>query len=236
MKVVGKGDWTYAGDNQYSTFDLTLSSDNFGEMLNTLGFAAIIDNGTAQAVAKLNWQASLSQFSLKKLNGEIQLKLENGSIKEVDAGAGRMLGLFSLSALPRKLFGDFKDTFKSGFSFDKARGEITIRNGDAYTDGFEINSAVAEITITGRTGIAARDYENTITVVPDVGGTAAGVIALLGNIPAGVGLWLVNKLSGDKINESSMRKYEISGSWDKPVIERIDQPADQPAEQSNSTE
>ena len=223
MKVVGQGDWTNAHGKQVTTLDLTLSSDDFGNMLHTLGFAAIIDNGSAQAVAKLSWQDAMTKFSLKKLNGEVQFNLKNGTIKEVDPGAGRMLGLFSLSALPRKLFGDFKDIFKTGFVFDEAKGEINIRQGDAYTEGFEITSPAAKVTINGRTGIAARDYDNTVTVVPDVGGTAAGVIALLGNIPAGIGVWLVNKLSGDQINKGSTRKYEISGSWEKPVIKQINQ-------------
>ena len=223
MKVVGQGDWTNAHGKQVTTLDLTLSSDDFGNMLHTLGFAAIIDNGSAQAVAKLSWQDAMTKFSLKKLNGEVQFNLKNGTIKEVDPGAGRMLGLFSLSALPRKLFGDFKDIIKTGFVFDEAKGEINIRQGDAYTEGFEITSPAAKVTINGRTGIAARDYDNTVTVVPDVGGTAAGVIALLGNIPAGIGVWLVNKLSGDQINKGSTRKYEISGSWEKPVIKQINQ-------------
>ena len=221
MKVVGKGEWKNAHGKQATTLDLTLSSDDFGGMLNTLGFAAIIDHGTAQADAKLNWQDAMTKFSLDKLNGEVKLNLKNGTVKEVDPGAGRMLGLFSLSALPRKLFGDFKDVFKSGFVFDEAKGEINLRQGDAYTEGFEISSTAARITINGRTGIAARDYDNMVTVVPDVGGTAAGVIALLGNIPAGIGVWLVNKLSGDQINKGSTRKYEISGSWEKPVVKQI---------------
>ena len=57
-----------------------------------------------------------------QLNGKIQLEIKKGNIIEADAGAGRILGLFSLSALPRKLFGDFKDTFKAGFNFDTAIG------------------------------------------------------------------------------------------------------------------
>ncbi|MDH5371295.1 MAG: TIGR02099 family protein, partial [Gammaproteobacteria bacterium] len=145
--------------------------------------------------------------------------ITDGNIIEAEAGAGRLLGLFSLSALPRKLFGDFADTFKSGFNFDTANGEIIIDEGNAYTEDFLIRSPVAEVTVSGRTGLAARDYDNIIKVVPELGGGIAGVTALLVNLPAGIGVWLIDKLTGEKINKASTRIYEVSGSWDKPVIQ-----------------
>lgn len=223
MKLVADGDWRYKQNNHKTSMDITLSSKNFGSMLTDLDYAAIIEQGTARAISKISWQGAPTQFSFNKLNGHIQLNIEDGNIKEVDVGAGRLLGLFSLSALPRKLFGDFKDTFKSGFSFDTAKGEIKIEKGDAYTDNFEINSSIAEVTVSGRTGLGARDYENIIEVVPEVGGGIAGLTALLVNLPSGIGLWLLDKITGEQINQASTRIYEISGSWDDPVIEQADE-------------
>lgn len=222
MKLFAHGDWRYNRAKHKTDMSVTISTHNFGGMLTDLGFAAIIDKGEANTVAKINWQASPAQFSFDKLNGKIQLHIKDGNIKEVDAEAGRLLGLFSLSALPRKLFGDFKDTFKSGFSFDKANGEITLETGDAYMEDFEISSTVAKIYISGRTGVADRDYENVVEVVPEVGEGLAGITALLVNLPAGLGVWLVDKITGEKINEASSRLYEISGSWDKPDIRLVE--------------
>ena len=223
MKLFSHGNWKYKNGKHKTEMDLTLSSHDFGGMLNNLGFAAVIRKGTARGAGELHWWGAPTQFSLGKLNGDIQLKIENGNVKEVDAGAGRLLGLFSLSALPRKLFGDFNDIFKSGFSFDTAEGSINIEDGDAYTDDFEISSAVAEISIKGRTGLADRDYENIVEVIPDVGGGLAGITALLVNLPAGIGLWLVDKITGEQFNEASSKTYEISGSWESPVIEKVEE-------------
>ncbi len=223
MKLFSNGSWRYSKGDYKTNMKITLSSNNFGGMLTDLGFAAVIEQGVTNAMATIHWKGAPTQFALNKLNGKIQLKIKNGNIKEVDAGAGRLLGLFSLSALPRKLLGDFKDTFKSGFNFDRANGEIILENGDAYTDDFEITSAVADITVSGRTGIADRDYENTVEVVPEVGGGLAGAAAILVNLPAGIGVWLFDKLTGEKLNKVSTRIYEISGSWEKPVIERVEE-------------
>jgi len=144
--------------------------------------------------------------------------LKNGSIVDVDAGAGRLLGFFSLSALPRKLFGAFKDSAKSGFSFDTDSGHLKIDEGDVYTDDFELDSPIADISISGRVGLVDKDYENIIEVVPDVGGGVAGVTALLVNLPAGIGIWLLDKMTGEQFDEASGKIYEVTGSWDKPEI------------------
>ena len=223
MKAVSHGAWSYTRGKHKTDMNITLSSNDFGGMLKDLGFAVIIEKGKAKALSKMSWQGAPTQFSLSDVNGDIQLNIEKGNIIEADAGVGRLLGFFSLSALPRKLFGDFSDTFKSGFNFDTANGEIKIEDGDAYIDDFLISSPVAEISVSGRTGLVAKDYENIIEVVPEVGGGLAGVTALLVNLPAGIGLWLVDKLTGETINKASTRIYEVSGSWEKPVIEQIEE-------------
>lgn len=222
MKLLSNGEWRYKNGKHTTNMDLTLSSDDFGNMLTGLGYAAVIEKGKAKTVGQASWNGAPTEFSFKNLNGIFQLNITDGNIVEAEAGAGRLLGLFSLSALPRKLFGDFTDTFKSGFNFDSAKGEVRINEGDAYTTGFIIKSPVAKVIVSGRTGLATRDYENTIEVVPEVGGGLAGITALLVNLPAGVGLWLVDKITGEKINEASTRTYEVTGSWDKPIIEQID--------------
>ena len=222
MKFLSHGDWKYRRGEHKTDLEFTLSSKDFGGMLDDLDFAAIIRQGTAQVSGKLKWNGTPTDFSLEKLNGDIHLKIKDGNIREVDAGVGRLLGLFSLSALPRKLFGDFNDTFKSGFSFDEAVGSISIDDGDAYTDDFEISSPVADVSISGRTGLADRDYENIVEVVPDVGGGLAGITALLVSLPAGIGLWLVDKITGEQFNDASSKLYEISGSWESPDIVEVD--------------
>jgi len=222
MKLVASGDWLYNQHKHKTEFDVTLSSKNFGTMLTDLGFKPTLAGGEAKTTGKFYWDNAPSKFSLETLNGAVQLDIKNGSIIDIDAGAGRLLGFFSLSALPRKLFGDFKESMESGFSFDEAKGEIIIENGDAYTEDFEINGPIADSTVSGRTGLVDRDFDNIIEVVPDVGDGVTGMVALLVNLPAGIGLWLVDKLTGEQFDEASTRRYEVTGSWDSPEYELLE--------------
>ena len=222
MNLFSHGDWDYVRGKHRTNMDITLKSDNVGDMLNDLSYSSIIEKGTANITSKIHWLGSPTQFSIKKLIGNIKLNVEKGNIKNIDAGAGRLLGFVSLSALPRKFFGDFKDTFKSGYSFDNATGTIILKDGNAYTSDLKINSSVSKILISGRTGLVDQDYDNKIKVVPDVGGGLAGIAALLVNLPAGVGLWLFDKMTGEQFNQASTRIYNVSGSWDKPKIDPIE--------------
>lgn len=220
MKLVGGGFWREVYDNHFTELDLTMSSDNFGQMLTDLGFKAIVGNGNAKAVGKISWNGAPTQFRLADLNGNIQLTVKDGVAREVDAGAGRLLGFFSLMDLPKKLIGDFSE-FKSGFSFDEASGNVELETGDAYTKEFHIKSKLADIYLSGRMGLADKDYDQKLRVVPNVIGPTSGLVALLVSLPAGIGVWLVDKMTGEKINKASARIYEITGTWEKPNIKEV---------------
>ena len=222
MNLFAHGDWKATNGKHKTNMDITLKSDNFGNMLRDLGHKDLVEKGKANTTAKIYWNGSPTQFAVKKLNGDVKLNLENGSIKNIDAGAGRLLGFVSLSALPRKFLGDFKDTFKSGFSFDSAKGTINLYNGHAFTNNFLVDSSVSKIIVSGRTGLVTRDYDNEIKVIPDVGGGIAGIAALLVNLPAGIGLWLFDKMTGEQIDAASTRVYNVTGSWDKPKTVPVD--------------
>ena len=48
-------------------------------------------------------------------------------LEEVDPGAGRVFGLMSIVALPRRLSLDFRDVFNKGFGFDQIAGSFRYR-------------------------------------------------------------------------------------------------------------
>ena len=53
---------------------------------------------------------------LESLDGEVQVRIGSGQLAEVKPGAGRVFGLMSIAALPRRLALDFRDVFGKGFA------------------------------------------------------------------------------------------------------------------------
>ena len=108
------------------------------------------------------------------LGGTIHVKLEDGQIVDVQPGAGRVFGLLSLSALPRRLLLNFSDVFSKGFGYDTIEGDFTLQDGDAYTKDMQVKGPAAKITLIRRTGIANRDFDEALIVDAECGFTPPG--------------------------------------------------------------
>jgi uncharacterized protein (TIGR02099 family) len=232
------GDWTgTAGDNR-SHLVITLAAQNLGHMMDALGFPGLIDGGQTKAEIDAVWPGAPSAFALARLDsGTITLKVAEGRIPEVEPGAGRFFGLFSLSEIPRRLTLDFSDFFKSGFTFNSIDGTFRLDAGNAYTSDLVIKSPAADIAITGRTGLRARDYDQQMIVSPHGGATLpiVGAIAA-GPVGAAAGLVLQGVL-GKPIGKAIGSRYQVSGSWEKPEITLIAKEAQRrPRAESKSKE
>ena len=85
-------------------------------------------------------------------------------------GAGRVLGLASITELPRRLALDFCDLTDKGFAFDTIRGDFDLHGGSAYTDNLLVKGPAADIGLIGRVGLKDKDYDQTAVVTGNVGG------------------------------------------------------------------
>jgi uncharacterized protein YhdP len=140
----------------------------------------------------------------------------------VQPGVGRLFGLISVVDLPRRMALDFGDVFGKGFSFDSIAGDFRFADGSANTANLQIKGPAADISVTGRTGLRARDYDQQVLVVPHVGNSLAVVGALAaGPVGAAAGL-AVQGLLGKGLNKVASFRYHITGPWDKPVITLIE--------------
>ena len=70
----------------------------------------------AQVVAICETQGKL----LERINGLVDFRADDGRLTDVEpGGAGRVFGLLSVQALPRRLRLDFSDMFREGFGYDR---------------------------------------------------------------------------------------------------------------------
>jgi uncharacterized protein YhdP len=125
---------------------------------------------------------------------------------------------------------DFSDMFKKGLVFDEIKGNVSLKDGNAYTKEIFVESAGADVTLEGRTGLVKRDYDQIVTVIPKVGETLPVASGVLFGSQIGALVLLFEKIMGKEIEKAAARKYKVTGSWEKPVIVRIDKPATPEAE------
>ncbi|HQW80936.1 MAG TPA: YhdP family protein [Pseudomonadota bacterium] len=221
LTMRASGDWKLVKGIERSALDITLSSESLGKMLESLGYAGVIDGGQTVARIKGSWAGSPAQFGLVNIDGELSGEVGEGRILNVDPGAGRIFGLVNFSAIPRRLSLDFRDFFQTGMAFDSIRGSFTLIDGSAHTENLEIKGPAADIRISGRTGLRAKDYEQEMEVTPKLRGALPIVGAVAGGpVGAMVGV-LAQEVMRKPIDDVVSSRYRVRGTWDKPDITLI---------------
>ena len=151
----------------------------------------------------------------------MNISVVDGKILNADAGAGRVVGLLSIAALPRRLALDFRDVFGSGFSFDKAAGSLTLENGTAYTEDLVLESTAATMAITGSSDLMEQQFDYIMTVRPGVSQTLPALGAVLGG-PGGAAAGLaLQGLLRRSLGNATEARYTIKGPWSSPAVEPV---------------
>lgn len=222
LQIDAQGDWNLIGGRERSSFGIRFGGDDLGRMMGALGYDVPVDRGKTEAAIDATWPGAPGAFELERLDGTLRLNVTDGRFLDLEPGAGRILGLFSATEITRRLALDFRDFFETGLAFKSVTGSFTLDGGDAFTEDLDINSPSANISIRGRTGLKALDYDQTVEVLPRTGGVLTVVGALAGG-PAGAALGAVAQSVLQKpLGQMSRTLYRLTGSWDEPNTEIIE--------------
>ena len=217
------GSWLRRPRGTRTTVEAAIRSTDVRAALAELGIDPVIDGEVASVEANVYWDSAPTAGWLEHLNGDVSLFVETGTLREVDPGAGRVLGLMSIAALPRRLLLDFRDVFEEGFAFDEIRGDFLVVDGDAYTDNLLFDGPAAEIGVVGRTGLRDRDYRQQIVVTAEPGNMLPTVGGLLGGAGVGAALFVFTRLFKEPLKGIGRASYCLTGSWEEPAIEPLDE-------------
>ncbi|MEE4216683.1 MAG: YhdP family protein [Xanthomonadales bacterium] len=222
LSVQASGDWSLTGDGHRSDFKINMVSESLGDFLQSLDISSSVQGGQTLVSFDAWWPGTPGNFALSRLNGQVDFSVIQGNITGASAGPGRLLGLVSFTALPKRLSLDFRDVFESGFSFDEATGTFALENGIASTDDVLLTSSAASINVSGRTDLVQQQYDQLMTIRPGVGNTLPIIGALTAG-PVGVAAGLaLQGLLHEELAEATKVRYTISGSWDEPIIEPVE--------------
>ena len=221
LELRATGNWRGKSGFDRSWFDIEVTDGRLEHLLEAFDYAEQVDRGELSGTINAGWQGAPWAFKPERTEGKLYLNIKDGQLETVRPGAGRVFGLISLHSLPRRLSLDFDDLYKKGFSFDRIEGNFVLDGGNAYTDDLQIEGPAARIDIAGRIGLADRDYDQLVTVLPNVSSSLplAGVIA--GGPAVGAALLLAEQLLDDEIDEMAVRRYAVTGSWTEPVYEKL---------------
>jgi len=223
--LLASGSWWMEQGAPRTRVEVLLTSTDFRAASKALAFRDAIDARKAKFAANLWWPGGPSMDVLKTLNGTLHVTLADGRLRDIEPGAGRMLGLLSVAQLPRRLALDFRDVTDEGLAFNSVRGDFELRAGNAFTQNLLLKGAAIDMGIVGRTGLATEDYDQTIVVSGNPSGPLAVAGALAAGPVIGAGVLVLSQLFKDQLQGLTRAYYHVTGPWAAPVVQRIAAPA-----------
>jgi len=223
LTIRGEGSWLLDAQNHHQTsLTLNLTSEDVGAALDELGFRNTLRRGRLEDTQlRLRWADAPDRFDWAILEGEARLNVRDGTLESVEPGAGRVLGLLSVTELPRRLLLDFGDVFGEGLRFNRIASTLSFHEGKASTELMQLTGPSAQIFMKGYSDMLHRTLHYDMVVVPALG----NVLPILGTVAGGplVGgaVFLLQKVFDRLADERNGINYRISGSWDEPKIERV---------------
>ena len=220
FSLTSSGSWSMQIDGkQESTLDVQMKSSDIKKTLQAFGYAPGIDAEKGELQASLTWAGGPFDSIPPILNGKLHIQLKDGRLLEVQPGAGRLFGLLSINALPRRLLLNFGDVFGKGFAFDSIGGDFLIEHGNAYTSNMLVSGPAAKIHMVGRIGLANHDFDEALVVDASVGASLP-VIGAIAASSVGVGavLFLLTEIFKKPLTAAGEVRYHLTGTWDNPVL------------------
>lgn len=216
--LMGDGVWRGNGQSQVN---LLLDISDAGKILDRSGYPDTVKGGSGKLVANLSWAGAPYEFNYATLNGTFKLESDKGRFIKMNPGAGKLLSILSLQALPKHITLDFTDVFSEGFQFDNINGNALIKNGVLDTQDFHIDGSAAKVTLKGSVNMSEETQNLRVRVLPTVGDTVSLGVAFAAGPAIGVGTLILNKVLGNPLDKLVSYEYNVSGTWTAPSVVKV---------------
>lgn len=220
-ELFATGEWYLSkSGSSHTTLKGTLRSRNVGDTLQGLGYSTAIRDAAGKVDYQLKWNGDPFQVKLETLEGEVDIRFDKGRILGLNPGLGRIVGLLSLENIQRRLRLDFSDLLKKGFAFDSLKGKFKFTTGFVHSDSLNIESPSAKIEMSGQANLASKEIHLNMAVTRRLSSAGFPVAAAIAAGPvAGAGVFIIDWLTGSKIDKINRHRYEVTGTWDAPRIQ-----------------
>jgi len=230
-RIDADGWWRAGASLPQTKLDVAIDVKDAGAFLARMGLPADIKAAPTKIEGQLAWPGAPDDFAYPALSGTLRVNVGSGQFTKLEPGVGRLLGVLSLQALPRRVSLDFRDVFSEGFAFDAIQGSVRVGGGVMHTENLLVSGPAAKVTFTGSVDLDRETQLLTVRVQPALSttisaGAGAAAVALLAANPlvgaaVGAGALIAQKVMQDPIEQFFSYEYSVRGSWSEPVVERM---------------
>jgi len=221
VNLLLSGKWDKQLKKTLTRLEGKVDIEDVGELADIVGYDSITKKAKVNLDGYIKWHGSPLAFDYHQLFGVVKLKSGPGYFADIDPGVGRVLGLFNLNKITKRINLDFSDVSQKGFSFEDISADFLFNENSLYTRDLTINSSMAQIIVDGHLDLVQQKFDELVTITPNIssGLTLAGA-AIAGPVGAAAG-WLGHTLVGKQVNRISQYQHTIKGSWSEPQISPV---------------
>lgn len=225
-RLEAEGAWRALGREQQTKLDIILDTKETGAFLATFGYPGAVQGAPTKIDGQLAWSGAPHEFDFPTLAGSFHVATGPGRFTKIEPGPGKLLGVLSLQALPRRATLDFRDVFSDGFAFDEIAGNVRIANGVMTTNNLKLLGPAAKVDIAGDADLAKETQRLSVRVQPALSSSVSAGAALffianpLVGAAVGAGSLLAQTMLKDPIEKMFTYEYTVTGNWSDPVVSR----------------
>ncbi len=206
-----------------SSFSGAVDLDNLFTTLPAWGYVPVVETQVARLSGNLSWPGSPANLNVTDSEGGVSILAKDGRFLDVEAGQGglRLVSLFNVSALAKRISLDFSDVVDDGISFSRLGAEIQMEGKQlTFNKNLIIKSTSSTYELGGvvdfRQGTLNNEMIVTLPVSDNLPWYAAYVA--IANPLAGISVAVGELILRKPIQRMSSAKFSVAGSIDNPEV------------------
>ena len=210
----------HASNKTVTEINFRLESENIQTLFDKVGFTGLLGKASGILSGQVSWFGTPMDVGLEEIFGALSVDIVGGKFIKAEPGLGRLIGLFNLQSLSKRLKLNFEDVLSEGFSFDRMRGDVRLAGGIAETNNLRVLGTQATVFTEGNVNLIKRTQRIRVLVLPNFNAGLASLGYVLVNPAIGLGSFLAQYIMRDPLRKILAFEYKISGDLLNPEVEK----------------
>ncbi|MEF1185074.1 AsmA-like C-terminal region-containing protein, partial [Vibrio sinaloensis] len=219
-KAEMSGRWTLDDTRSHTQLNIQISGENNSDVMERFGVSSGIQRAPFDISSNVEWDGAPWSMKVESLQGDVNTRLGKGMISDV-SGAARLLGLFSLDSIIRKMQLDFTDVFDNGMAFNSITGSGQIKNGVFLTNDIKMDAVAGEMTIRGLANLNSQTVDAEVNFVPDITSGIPVLTAFAVTPQTALYVLAITTVISPVVEVFTQVNYEVKGPLDSPLVKEL---------------
>ncbi|MDD1792043.1 TIGR02099 family protein [Enterovibrio sp. ZSDZ42] len=220
-RLTANGGWEISHDGiNKSHLAFGIQGHNSSDLMGRFSVTGGIQDASVKTSGNLTFDGAPWSLDITTLNGTLETRLEDGYVSGV-GGAGRLLGLFSLDSILRKMQLDFTGVFEDGLAFDEISGSASITNGVIVTDNIQMKALAGDMFIKGIANLEKNQVNAEVRFIPDLTSGIPILTAFAVAPQTALYVLAVTTVLSPVVDAFTQVRYQVTGSIDEPIVREV---------------